>query len=93
MPPILRALALSVLIASPVAGTPTKEAPWLPEAGAYRLSLFLGNLAPVPWNEVQRAWDRPYRGSVFATGALERLSTASGIDTQALEQAIAGQDR
>ena len=73
--------------------TAAREAPWLPEAGAYRLTLFLGNLAPVPWAEVGNAWEDPYRGSQFGVGALERIGSRSALDTAPLKEAIATQDR
>ncbi|MEO3417375.1 cytochrome c peroxidase [Roseovarius sp. CAU 1744] len=73
--------------------TAAKEAPWLPEAAAYRLTLFLGNLVPVPWDEMAKAWDEPYRGSQFGTGALERLADKSAVDAAALENALAAKDR
>lgn len=40
---------------TPVRATQAKETPWLPEAAAYRLTLFLGNLAPAPWDKIARA--------------------------------------
>lgn len=73
--------------------TAAKEAPWLPEAAAYRLTLFLGNLAPVPWDEMEKAWEAPYRGSQFDKGALARLAARSAVDTAGLERALAAQDR
>ena len=71
---VLRVILCAIVTASAVAGpssaTPAKEAPWLPEAAAYRLTLFLGNLAPVPWDKVEQAWSEPYRGSEYRLGAL-----------------------
>lgn len=43
------------LASGPTSATPVQEAPWIPEAAAYRLTLFLGNLTPVPWDELERA--------------------------------------
>jgi len=86
----LLALALS---APPGRTTPAKEAPWLPEAAAYRLTLFLGNLAPVPWQEIVHAWDEPYRGSDFSVGALDRIAARSDVKTAALRRAIEARDR
>lgn len=91
-------LILSVVVAAAVAvgpssATPAKEAPWLPEAAAYRLTLFLGNLAPVPWDRVEEAWSEPYRGSTFPMGAMDWLARESEIETDSLANAIAGQDR
>ena len=41
---ILYAIVTASVLAGPSLATPAKEAPWLPEAAAYRLTLFLGNL-------------------------------------------------
>lgn len=86
------ALAIGFL-AGPAMATPAKETPWLPEAAAYRLTLFLGNLAPVPWDEVERAWEEPYRGSEYTQGALDWLAVQSTLPTEALTAAIAREDR
>lgn len=73
--------------------TPTKEAPWLPEAAAYRLTLHLGNLVPVDWDAMADAWRDPYRGSEISTGALDWLASKSKLDTGALTTALAAEDR
>ncbi|MBA4782153.1 MAG: cytochrome C [Rhizobiales bacterium] len=86
------ALAIGFL-AGPAIATPAKETPWLPEAAAYRLTLFLGNLAPVPWDAVERAWEEPYRGSEYTQGALDWLAGQSSLPTEALTAAIAREDR
>jgi len=85
-------VAISVVV-GPAAATPAKEAPWLPEAAAYRLTLFLGNLAPVPWEKVDEAWSMPYRGSAFPMGAMDWLARESELETTGLTNAIASQDR
>lgn len=36
--------------------TAVSESLWKPEAAAYRVSLFLGNLVPIPWQKVEDAW-------------------------------------
>ena len=82
-----------VFSAQTAQATAAKEAPWLPEAAAYRLTLFLGNLAPVPWDVMRDAWEDPYRGSSFSQGALARLADKSNADTAALETALAAEDR
>lgn len=79
---------LMVTIHTPASSTPAREAPWTPEAAAYRLSLFLGNLAPVDWLEIERAWSEPYRGSEFPWGALEHVERVSNLETAALLKAI-----
>ncbi|WP_245964246.1 cytochrome c peroxidase [Roseovarius spongiae] len=83
----------ALVLSGPVTATPAKEAPWLPEAAAYRLTLFLGNLEPLPWDEVERAWTEPYRGSEFSSGALAWLDSESDIDTAQLLNAISLEDR
>lgn len=91
---LLIATFISALVSSgSVSATPAKEAPWLPEAAAYRLTLFLGNLKPLPWDEVENAWSQPYRNSDFSFGALAWLEGESDVDTAPLQDAIAREDR
>ncbi|MGH1332053.1 MAG: cytochrome c peroxidase [Paracoccaceae bacterium] len=85
-------ITLSVMV-GPSMGTPAKEAPWLPEAAAYRLTLFLGNLAPVPWEKVEKAWKEPYRGSDYSAGAFDWLGRESTLDLDAIKSALATEDR
>lgn len=73
--------------------TATKEAPWLPEAAAYRLTLFLGNLAPVPWEKINTAWTDPYHGSEYGLGAKEWLEANSALNAQLVFDAIKQKDR
>ena len=86
------AVAVS-LVALPLSATPVREAPWLPEAAAYRLTLFLGNLSPVLWEEIAQAWEEPHRNSGYTSSALDRLSREGMPDTDDLTAAIARQDR
>ena len=91
-------LILSVIVTTSVAvgasfATPAKEAPWLPEAAAYRLTLFLGNLAPVPWEKMEQAWSEPYRGSEFPLGAYEWLDRESAVQADEVKEALEQQDR
>jgi cytochrome c peroxidase len=90
---LLATLASALVLSGPVAATPAKEAPWLPEAAAYRLTLFLGNLAPLPWSDVRTAWTEVYRDSEFSTGALEWLERESDVSPEALLDAIRREDR
>ncbi len=90
---ILSALVTATMMVGPSLATPAKEAPWLPEAGAYRLTLFLGNLAPVPWGKLEQAWSEPYRGSEFPFSAFEWLSRESSVDLANVTDALKNQDR
>jgi hypothetical protein len=90
---LLAALASSLVLSGPVAATPAKEAPWLPEAAAYRLTLFLGNLAPLPWDDIETAWTEAYHGSDFSTGAVEWLDRESDIAPDGLLDAMTREDR
>ena len=54
--------------------TAIKEAPWSPRAAAYRLTLFMGNLTPVPWDQLSDVWEKPAPGSDLDRPALSQLS-------------------
>ena len=86
-------LASALIFSAPVTATPAREAPWLPEAAAYRLTLFLGNLEPLPWNEIETAWSEPYRNSEFSVGALAWLDARSEVPFSTLLDAITREDR
>ena len=86
-------LASALIFSAPVTATPAKEAPWLPEAAAYRLTLFLGNLEPLQWNDIETAWSDPYRNSEFSVGALAWLDARSEVPSSTLLDAIAQEDR
>lgn len=90
---ILSVVVTVFIVTGPSLASPVKEAPWLPEAAAYRLTLFLGNLAPVPWNKIEQAWFEPYHGSEFSIGAYEWLDRVSSIDPKNVINAIKNQDR
>ncbi|MEW4462131.1 cytochrome c peroxidase [Roseibium algicola] len=81
------------LSVGPASADPAKEAPWYPDAAAYRLTLFLGNLEPLPWDVLEAAWSDPYRNSEFSAGALAWLGQTSNTDTGSLMDAIARRDR
>ncbi len=83
----------ATVLSGPVSATPAKETPWLAEAAAYRLTLFLGNLEPLSWDKVETAWSEPYRNSQFPTGALASLDAKSNVDVAPLLKAIDQQDR
>ena len=46
-----------------------EQAPWEPEAAAYRLTLFLGNLSPVPWQKIKDNWEKPANGAAADVAA------------------------
>lgn len=81
------------LVTGLAVATPVKPSPWVPEAAAYRLTLYFGNLAPVPWDEIELAWLKPYRGAESMQGAFARLEAGSDVATEPLRTAIAQQDR
>ena len=90
---LLAAFAGALALSGSALATPAKEAPWLPEAAAYRLTLFLGNLEPLPWDDVEAAWSEPHRNSDFSFGALARLDEDSDVKPDTLMDAISSEDR
>ena len=90
---LLAAFAGALALSGSALATPAKEAPWLPEAAAYRLTLFLGNLEPLPWDDVEAAWSEPHRNSDFLFGALARLDEDSDVKPDTLMDAISSEDR
>lgn len=87
-----RFLHVLLFCLTPVAGfaTVATEAPWTPEAAAYRLTLFLGNLTPLPWDEVNAAWAEPIDVASSQTPALAKVSD---VDAAAIRSALEAQDR
>jgi cytochrome c peroxidase len=72
----MKRLVMAAMLAfAPTAsfGTVVEETPWAPEAAAYRLTLFLGNLSPVPWDGIEDSWTHPVNGSSLAIAAIARL--------------------
>ena len=90
---VIFSLAGAIVSFLPAIATPAKEAPWLPDAAAYRLTLFLGNLEPLPWDDVEAAWSEPYRNSEFSADALTWLGEKSDIEPGPLLDAMARRDR
>ena len=86
---ILTVLALMLLPSTSLA-TEVKQAPWAPEAAAYRLTLFLGNLSPVPWQTIEDNWKKPVNGTSVDVSALSRLNA---VEQAALRAALAAKDR
>lgn len=87
-----RLIALIVLALVPAAGfsTPIQETPWMPTAAAYRLTLFMGNLEPVPWDKITRSWTEPVAGPSQDIPPISQLEADQG---HALVTALASQDR
>lgn len=74
--------------------TSTGEAPWRPEAAAWRTTLSLGNLAPTPWDRIAAAWREPAPGSVADRDALAALRDVAGAGAAAaVAAALAAEDR
>lgn len=86
----LIASALIGLLPLSVGATAIEEAPWAPRAAAYRLSLFMANLTPVPWEKIENNWTAPAPGSAVAVEALSRVSDS---DAQNIRAALAAEDR
>jgi len=89
MKQLLLAIALGVL-ATGANATAIAEAPWLPRAAAYRLTLFFGNLTPVPWDLLEQSWQQPVDGVAPAHSAISRLSED---DRSAITDALQSRDR
>lgn len=72
-----------------------REDPWHSVAAAYRASMFLGDLVPVPWVQVGSAWSEPYPGAVSDVPALDRLAKFEGgpAAARAIRAAIEAEDR
>ncbi|MFT6657303.1 cytochrome c peroxidase [Maritalea sp.] len=87
-----RFLSAAALFLLPIAAyaTPIKEAPWVPRAAAYRMTLFLGNLDPMPWDQLARSWNSPVAGSARDVAASSKMSAA---EIMALNAALEGKDR
>ena len=72
-----------------------REDPWHPVAAAYRASMFLGDLVPVPWDRVGAAWKEAYPGALSEDPALDRLAKFDGgpAAAEAIEAAINARNR
>ena len=96
--PLLLLAIATLLVAVGANGalsTPVKQAPWRPDAAAYRTTLFLAELSPVPWEAIAAAWSAPQPGAAFDRSAFDLLDDRSGgVDAvQAIQAAIEAQDR
>ena len=66
--------ALALLWTAPASATAVKQAPWHPQAAAYLATLFLAELAPVPWQKIEAAWTEPYPDAASDTPAFQLLA-------------------
>ena len=85
----LATAALIVLtVLAPIAfADPPKQAPWRPDAAAYRNTLFLAELEPVPWDAIAAAWTEPGAGAAFDRPAFALIeSRAAGAGAAGLFQ-------
>ncbi|WIY23711.1 cytochrome c peroxidase [Parasedimentitalea psychrophila] len=87
-----RFLTTTVLCLLPVTAQATalEDAPWAPRAAAYRLTLFLGNLDPLPWGKLENSWTAPVTGSAPNVSAMSKMSDA---EASAVTLAVENQDR
>ncbi|WP_286190277.1 cytochrome c peroxidase [Labrenzia sp. R4_2] len=85
-------LASAVICLFPITAQATaiKEAPWAPRAAAYRHTLFLGNLSPIPWEKIEASWTGAVPGSSLPDAAVSR---ANDEEAAALYSALQVQDR
>jgi cytochrome c peroxidase len=94
-------LVLTVALLLVVAGahgsmaTPVKQAPWRPDAAAYRTTLFLAELTPPPWESIAAAWSEPHPGAAFERPAVDLLDDRAGGSeaARAIQTAIEAGDR
>lgn len=86
----LAAIILLAIAPSASLATAIEEAPWAPEAAAYRLTLFMGNLDPLPWDKIEESWTSPAPGAEIDMAAMSRLNERLADD---LKTALAEKDR
>jgi cytochrome c peroxidase len=86
---------LFLLAMRPAAAHIVPEEPWDPVAAAYRSALFLADLTPVSWEQVETAWSEPHPGAVSADPALDRLGRTEAGQSAAkdIRAAIEAEDR
>jgi cytochrome c peroxidase len=86
-------LALAAIFASQGQATTVKEAPWQPDAAAYRATLFLGNLTPIPWETLEQSWTAPYPGASSDIAAMRLLSQTVPRDAALIARALNSRKR
>lgn len=84
-----------LLFGGPALATPVTQAPWQPEAAAYRATLFLAGLAPVPWQAIETTWSEPYPGAAFDTPAFDLLAERPDGEASvaAIRKSVSQEDR
>lgn len=82
--------ALISLLPVTAEATAIEQAPWAPRSAAYRLTLFMGNLTPVPWEKIEHSWTAPAPGSALSEDALSRVAPD---EARAISAALASKDR
>ncbi|QDI74405.1 MULTISPECIES: cytochrome c peroxidase [Leisingera] len=82
--------ALVGLLPVAAGATAIEQAPWAPRSAAYRLTLFMGNLTPVPWEKIENSWTAPAPGSALPEDAMSRVTPD---EAGAISAALAAQDR
>ena len=89
------AAALALAFGLTVAATPGEapahivtEVPWHPIAASYRTMMFLGNLDPVPWEDVGAAFDEPLAAAVGTKSARQKLIELDPDDGEAMSEPI-----
>ena len=85
----------TVSFAGSAAAHIVREDPWHPVAAAYHASMFLGDLVPVPWRQVEAVWTQAYPGALSSDPAFDRLAGFSGgrDAAAAIRTAVEAQDR
>jgi mono/diheme cytochrome c family protein len=86
----LLASAMICLLPVVAQATVIEQAPWAPRAAAYRQTLFMANLSPVPWDKIEASWSAPVTGSSLPVAAESRITSD---ENAALIHALKTQDR
>lgn len=59
------------------------EKPWFPIAASYRSMMFLGDLDPVPWDKIQKAFEKPHPAAINGLkSARARLIELSKLENE-----------
>ena len=87
---VLLALAFS----TSAYATAVKQAPYEPDVAAYRTALFLANMTPVPWSQINDAWADPISNTTDSISGFYALAKRPGglALVEQIKQALAGKD-